>query len=406
MSVFPVRFPRRHAVAGAVAALLGLVVSLGPVPASAVAGPDSARKHHSKPYPLDNALRMNQIQDMGTHNSYKPGPVPQGLPPSLGAQLPFPLETLRQSLDHRHATLTKQIGQLGVRHVELDVHADPHGGRYVGTPMLAEVGGPTRMKDPDWRKPGLKAFHIGQIDQRTTCVLFTKCLGELAKWSRKNPGHLPFMVLVEIKDTPPAKQWGPADYNTLDHEIRSVLGADKLITPDDVQGRYPTLESAVRANKWPKLADSRGKFMFVSCNCLANDRHRIDYLRPDGSLHGRVMFPTSKPGNPDAAVVLMEEPEKDLARIKELVASGYMVRTRSDANTVEARTGSTARRDAAFASGAQFVSTDYPRADPLINPSFAVQVPDGTPARCNPVNAPSFCQALDIENPRHLKRYR
>jgi hypothetical protein len=177
----------------------------------------------------------------------------------------------------------------------------------------------------------------------------------------------------------------------------------KIITPDDVKGSYPTLEAAVLDKKWPTLAESRGKFMFVNCNCLAGDRHRRDYLRADGSLTGRVMFPTSQPGNPDAAVVLADESVQNADRIRELVEAGYMVRTRSDINTIEARTNNTAARDAAFASGAQFVSTDYPEPDPRLNNNYAVQIPGGTPARCNPVNAPADCKPQDVENPAFLK---
>lgn len=128
----------------------------------------------------------------------------------------------------------------------------------------------------------------------------------------------------------PNRAGAAADYNKVDAEVRSVIPANKLITPDGVQGKYPTLEDAVKANAWPTLARSRGKFMFVNCNCLANDRHRLDYLRGgDGSLKGRVMFPTSKPGDPDAAVILMDDPGNG-DRTRELVKAGYMVRTRTD----------------------------------------------------------------------------
>ncbi|MCZ4556094.1 Ca2+-dependent phosphoinositide-specific phospholipase C [Rhodococcus maanshanensis] len=363
------------------------------------------------PYPLDKTLRMNQIQTMATHNSYKPGLIPQGLPPSMADRFPgATIEQLQAGLDYGHKTLTEQINNLGVRSVELDVHADTEGGFYTETPGLAEVGAPTRMDDPAWEKPGLKVFHVGQIDQRTTCVQFAQCLGELKQWSDQNPNHLPFMVLVEFKDTDPLggeatppREWGPADYDRVDAEIRSVIPKNKLVTPDDVQGKFPTLEAAVKANAWPTLDKSRGKFMFVNCNCVApNDRQRLDYLRPDGSLKDRVLFPTSKPGNPDAAVVLADNPQDGKA-IQELVKAGYMVRTRSDENTVEARRNDMTRANAAFASGAQWVSTDYPEPDPgRTNTPFQVDVPGGTPARCNPVNAPAACTSLDIENPDRL----
>jgi hypothetical protein len=73
-----------------------------------------------------------------------------------------------------------------------------------------------------------------------------------------------------------------------------------------------------------------------------------------------------------------------------MVAKGILVRTRADADTVEARTGDTVRREAAFASGAQIVSTDYEREDPRW-PGFITRLPGGGEARCNPVNAPEGC---------------
>ena len=92
----------------------------------------------------------------------------------------------------------------------------------------------------------------------------------------------------------------------------------------------------------------------------------------------------------DAAFTVVNDPVADGALIQELVEQGYLVRTRTDADTAEARTGDTTRREAAFASGAQIVSTDYEREDPRF-PGFVVALPGGGPARCNPVNAPPDC---------------
>ncbi len=92
---------------------------------------------------------------------------------------------------------------------------------------------------------------------------YSLALADLEAWSDQNPGHMPIMVVIEIKDTdeittdphPPLEPWGPADYNRLDAEIRSVMG-NKLATPDDLQGACPTLESAVEDNAWPTLVAS------------------------------------------------------------------------------------------------------------------------------------------------------
>lgn len=405
--------PRRRWAIGVAAAVCAMLASAAPsiaVPASAQRDNGDQAVVTQDPYPLDDTLRLNQIQTMGTHNSYHTGLIPQGLPPSVAASYPgYTLEQITTALNYRHKSVNEQLSDQGVRHLVFDVYADPKGGRYADAPMLADVGAPTKMADPDWQKPGLKVFHIPQVDQQTSCVLFRNCLREVKAWSDRNPGHMPIMIVVEIKDTdvmntdprPPLTTWTVNDYNKLDAEIRSVLG-DRLITPDDVQGHYPTLESAVTHNAWPTLGQSRGKFMFINCNCLTDDRNRIDYLRGDGSLKGRVMFPASTPGNPDAAVVRVENP-KDFSKIAELVRQGYIVRTRADANVAEALRGDTRRRDAAFASGAQIVSTDFPDPDPRYNPTYQVDVPGGTPARCNPINAPTGCRSIDIENPIYLK---
>jgi len=79
-----------------------------------------------------------------------------------------------------------------------------------------------------------------------------------------------------------------------------------------------------------------------------------------------------------------------------------VVRTRADADTHEARENNTVPRDMALASGAQWVSTDYPVPDPAFGTGDKVEIPGGMPARCDPLNTPANCAALDIENPAFL----
>ena len=62
------------------------------------------------------------------------------------------------------------------------------------------------------------------------------------------------------------------------------------------------------------------------------------------------------------------------AEIRELVHDGFLVRTRADAGTVEARENTTRRRDLAIATGAQLISTDYPEPDPRLS-DYSVQLP-------------------------------
>jgi Phosphoinositide phospholipase C, Ca2+-dependent len=63
-----------------------------------------------------------------------------------------------------------------------------------------------------------------------------------------------------------------AAFDAWDGEIVKGLGRDNLITPDDVRGKFPALESAVRVQAWPKLSEARGKFFFGSMRPEPNSR--------------------------------------------------------------------------------------------------------------------------------------
>lgn len=99
--------------------------------------------------------------------------------------------------------------------------------------------------------------------------------------------------------------------------------------------------------------------------------------------------------DPDAAFV--EEKDGNAVTIAALVRKRYLVRTQADSDTVEARASDTRRRDKAHASGAQNVSTDYPRFEPAKWSGYFVALPDGLPARCNPAIAPPGCVDSELE---------
>src|SRR5215831_18080387 len=69
--------------------------------------------------------RLNQIQVLGTHNSYHIAPVP--------AMLDLIGSTGRrraEGLDYTHRPLAEQFSRLGIRQIEVDVFADPKGGLF------------------------------------------------------------------------------------------------------------------------------------------------------------------------------------------------------------------------------------------------------------------------------------
>ncbi len=147
----------------------------------------------------------------------------------------------------------------------------------------------------------------------------------------------------------------------------------------------------------PRSARSRGKVLFT----LDNQGLRDEYLAGHPSLEGRVLFTPSSPGEDDAAFAKLNDPIGDATRIKAALAANMVIRTRADADTVQARTNDTTIRDAALASGAQWVSTDYEEPNLAFSP-YTVAIPGGTPARCNPVTARPSCHATDIEDPHNL----
>jgi hypothetical protein len=346
----------------------------------------------------DGGVRINQIQVIGTHNSYH-----AGFAPSEAKFWKEKAPKVFEELDYRHPSLTKQLDG-GVRQLEIDIFADTKGGLYAhptGLKLVAQAGLPP---DPDFdpthvmEKPGFKVMHVQDIDYRSNCEPFTACLAEVRAWSKAHPGHLPVFLLIETKvgaiKTPfpsvTPEEFTPAVFDALDKEILSVFSRDEIITPDDVRGSYATLDEAVHHGGWPTLDEARGKVVFLM------DQRKMGpaYLEGHPVLKGRILFTNAVPGQPDAAFT--EQNESTAAVIESIVRQGYLVRTRSDENTVQARTNDTSRRDAVLKSGAQIVSTDYPASEPAPS-GYSVSLPDGLVAQCNSVLKPAGCVDAQLE---------
>lgn len=347
-----------------------------------------------------NQVRMNQVQVIGTHNSYH-----AGLAPSEAALLKKQNPKAYAGLEYAHQPLDQQFSA-GVRQIELDVFADSQGGRFAHDHWATVAAAAGLPADPPYdpqglmQKPGFKVMHVQDVDYRSTCQPFTACLKVVRDWSLAHPNHVPIYVLVETKqgDLPAeyhattTEKFTSTTFDALDAEIRSIFKPSEMVTPDDVRGNAPTLEGAVLKNGWPTLKSARGKVVFLM------DQRNVGavYLEGHPSLRGRAIFTNAMPGEPDCAFV--EKNDGPASEITELVRKGYLVRTRTDADTVEARKNDTTRRDSAFASGAQMLSTDYPVSEPAgFDGHFVVELSSGTPARCNPVNAPVSCKSDALE---------
>ena len=335
--------------------------------------------------------RMNQIQVLGSHNSYH-----SGVDPALFAFLRAKYGERMDGLEYSHLPIQQQL-DMGLRALEIDVVSDPNGGLYAHPAGLQiekenHLDGPPYDPDGLMLKPGLKVIHVPDIDFRSNVYTLQQELAILKAWSLAHPNHLPIPVTMNAKDDG-LKQPGfvqpllfdKAAFDGWDEELVRGLGRDLLITPDDVRGDYATLEEAVLAHAWPKLSKARGKFFFVLDE---DDKKKDTYIEGHPSLRGRVMFVNQTEGHPEAAFRIMNEAQTDWAYIQYLVRSGYYVRTRADADTAEARKGDYSRWRNALISGAQVISTDYYVANPKFGTGYAVKLPGGQCGRWNTLLLP------------------
>ena len=295
-------------------------------------------------------LRINHIQFVGSHNSYK-----QAMSGGYRALLGLINEDAAKTLDYEHPPLQQQL-DAGLRKLELDVF-------YQADPVEFPVG------------------HVQVIDMNSHCITLRQCLSGLARWSDANPEHEPIWVSFNAKDQkiswlPDPTPFDADAFQAMDRVVESVLG-ERLIRPRDVR------PAGSASPVWPRLDQARGKFLLILDEGGAKrDLYACDW-------RSRPMFVNVGSEHAGAAVMIINNPIADFERIRGLVSAGYMVRTRADADTWEARTNDTRRRDAAFGSGAQAISTDYYLGTNPFGNGYQVHVPGSI--RCNPVTAPPDC---------------
>ncbi len=304
---------------------------------------------------LDDVLRVNQLQAEGTHNSYHQ----------------FPATTSVQDWQYQHAPLDVQLGEQGVRQFELDAY---------------------------WNDGGFfEVLHAPVIDANTSCATLVECLQVVRGWSDAHPGHHPVFIWIEPKTAFPLGDG--ADYvDALHAELRGVW-PDRVVTPSQVLGDADDLASAVAdptpTHGWPLLGDARGTVVFVLLGL--GPVHAWYTGLP---MEDQLLFTNGDVGDPSMAVTKIDDPVADEDRIRAAVEAGIVIRTRADGGLVEPMAEDTSRLEAALRSGAHSISTDIPGPDERFD--YFVQMPEGTPSRCNPVTAPADCLATDIEDPTLL----
>ncbi len=316
----------------------------------ACAGPDddtAAPADDTAPIPwsyaLDDTLRVTDVQAAGTHNSYHVEPDPAAV-----AEWEYTMPPLREQL------------ALGIRQFELDIHV--HEGE-------------------------LRVYHAIGLDEETTCATLAACLDALAAWSAANPAHMPLYVQLEPKDD----AGGDAidDYDALDATL--LAHGPAAFTPAELRGDHATLAEALAADGWPTLGALRGRAIYGMDD---SGTHRDAYrARGEG-----VLFLDTLPGDTDAALAIVNDPgSPDLAAA---LAAGMLTRVFAD-SAGELAADNAASLEAALASGGHFLSSDHPA--PVDGSDYTFAIPDGTPARCNPVTAPPECTPTAVEDPAFIR---
>ena len=311
--------------------------------------PDDSGGASSVVHPLDDTLTFGHLQARGTHNSYH-------------------VQTAdRPEWRYTHAPLDEQLGGQGVRQFELDIYWDSLLGEHV-------------------------VVHIPLIDAGVTCGTVAECAGVMEQWSRANPGHHPIVTLLETRTA-----LTPTSLDDLEAELLSVWPAERLITPAEVRGTHASLRDAVETDGWPTLGQLRGRALFV----LHDAGEWRDALVE--RLDDTVLFPDGKGtlDEPWSAFQSMNDPFDP--GIPEAVGRGHLVRTRADADVGSGEDDNRARLAAARASGAHFLSSDFPAADQAAPDGYWLDLPGGTPSLCNPVTAPEACTAEAVEDPARIR---
>lgn len=306
-------------------------------------------------YSRDSELQFSDLQALGTHNSYH-------------------VETTEgqiQEWEYTHAALGTQLRDQGVRQFELDLYFNPETGE-------------------------LDVLHVPVLDPGTTCATLADCVREISDFSLNNPAHHPLTILLEYKSTfseEESLRW----LERTEEVLRTELGVEHLVLPSQVRADAPSLKAAIESNGWPTLGELRGKSLFVLHSGGSLRTRYVESFSPEDWL----LFPDAG-GNLDldyAAVHSLNDPIGSFDQIQALVMANHLVRTRADANLEEGRSQDTTRLQQALESGAHFVSTDFPT--PQANLDYLVEIPEGTPSRCNPLSA-ADCTSEDVENPEFM----
>jgi hypothetical protein len=334
-------------------------------------------------------VRLHELQLIGTHNSYHLEPHPP-----VGDLIRTAGTSLLEAIQYTHRPLPQQLQDLQVRQLELDIYADPAGGLFaapIGRTIVTAAGrdpGPDPNADGQLNAPGFKILHAPGFDYLSNVATLSQAFQQIRAWSEAHPRHLPVMVLLELKDSAP----GPTGIRVVPYDapllqqlneliLQHFPASTRLIPQDLCSAEDACVRDSVLRRGWPPVRDLRGKVFF----CLDNEGQWPDrYLDACESPRQALLFVSVAADHPQAAWMKRNDPEQQFQEIQSLVRQHFLIRTRADADTRQSRSNDGRRRDQAMASGAQYISTDFPEPQARFS-DYSVRWPDQQPARYNPL---------------------
>ena len=324
------------------------------------------------------SIRLNDIRILASHNSYKKKPDERVIRflQKFKRRLGDDLDPKR--MDYGHVSLVEQFTKYDIRGIELDIYHDPRGGRFAKRRINFFIRGlKQRTRDSLMRKPGFKVLHIADVDYESNYRTLSEALQEVRIWSKNNPAHVPIFINLELKDTAPAdysrflrnigfKRAIPFDslaYLQIDEQIKRIFGTEHLLTPTMLRDTFVTTRARLNTMGWPHLNEVLGKVIFIF------DGNGDAYKK---YTHENLAFVYGNPNDAETAFVIRNNPignEKEISTL----TNTYIVRTRTDVETLQARNNDYTMFDAAIQSRAQILSTDFYAPDPTLS-SYVVSI--------------------------------
>ncbi|MBR2875758.1 MAG: hypothetical protein IKC01_01325 [Clostridia bacterium] len=284
---------------------------------------------------VKDAVKINEIAVLGTHNSY------QTLATEQTRFLMNIIDTITlkklglNTFDFKMDTLTEQL-EMGIRNVEIDIE--------------------TLDKN---EKIEFKVTHNSFIDNASSAYDFEKAMQEIKLWSDNNPGHIPVFIIIEPKsfviEVNGMKKFSLEYAGELEKVLVDTLG-DSLLTPADMLRDYSSFKEMRENDDWLTLEETQGKIMVLLHDCDVTE----SYIALDESVKTQKMFPMLRYDDRNetyTSFILENDPWNAESRKAESIDEcNLIVRTRAD----KYPDYSAERYEVTENCGSQLITTDFP----------------------------------------------